>query len=126
MGLKVHRSSSHSNVAKELPYSDGGWGWAVCFGAFMVHILTVGQQNIAGVIYSELVDEFDTGRAESGNILQLRKMPWITLRKPFFFSVEFTDLIYEENCIGRSVRLFFFFYLPETRACSYNPQLSKI
>jgi len=45
---------------------DGGWGWMVCFGAFIVHILTVGQQNIAGVIYSIMVDEFHTNRAETG------------------------------------------------------------
>jgi hypothetical protein len=69
MGLKARRSS-HSDVAKErnLPHLDGGWGWAVCFGAFMVHLLTVGQQNIAGVVYSELVDEFGTSRAETGII----------------------------------------------------------
>ncbi|XP_031573787.1 monocarboxylate transporter 9-like [Actinia tenebrosa] len=70
MGLKVHRSS-HTNEAKELSYLDGGWGWAVCFGAFIVHIVTVGQQNIAGVIYSELVDTFNTSRAETAWVTSL-------------------------------------------------------
>ena len=32
----------------------------------LCHILTVGQQNIAGVIYSVLVDEYGTKRAETG------------------------------------------------------------
>lgn len=48
------------------PRLDSGWGWVVCFGAFLVHTLTVGQQNIAGVIYSVLVDEFNSKRAETG------------------------------------------------------------
>lgn len=47
---------------------DGGWGWVVCFGAFMVHFLTVGQQNSAGVVYSALLNEYSTQRGETGEI----------------------------------------------------------
>lgn len=45
---------------------DGGWGWVVCLGALVVNFLTIGQQNSAGVVYSELLWEYSTQRGETG------------------------------------------------------------
>ena len=45
---------------------DGGWGWVVCLGALVVNFLTIGQQNSAGVVYSELLREYSTQRGETG------------------------------------------------------------
>lgn len=47
---------------------DGGWGWVVCMGAFVVNFLTVGQQNSAGVVYSILVDEYKSNRGDAGKV----------------------------------------------------------
>lgn len=66
MGEESSPSNQHGKQKYNNSRIDGGWGWIVCLGAFIVHILTVGQQNIAGVIYSVLVDEFGTKRAETG------------------------------------------------------------
>lgn len=46
--------------------SDGGWGWVVCLGVFVVNFLTVGQQNSAGVVYDALMAEYSTPRGKTG------------------------------------------------------------
>ena len=45
---------------------EGGWGWAVCLGVFVVNFLTVGQQNSAGVVFDALMDEYKTPRGRTG------------------------------------------------------------
>ena len=50
------------------PPPDGGWGWVVCLGAWIVNFLTVGQQNAAGVVYSALLNEYSTKRGETGKV----------------------------------------------------------
>jgi len=37
---------------------DGGWGWVVVFGAFVLQALTVGSAFTFGVLYVELLDVF--------------------------------------------------------------------
>ncbi len=41
---------------------DGGYGWVVVFGSFIVHMLVLGIQYSFGVIFVELLEEFDSAR----------------------------------------------------------------
>ena len=56
------------NQVHHKPPPDGGWGWVVCLGAWIVNFLTVGQQNAAGVVYSALLNEYSTKRGETGRV----------------------------------------------------------
>ena len=57
------------------PLPDGGWGWVVCLGVFMVNFLTVGQQNCAGVVYDALMEKYSTSRGETGKIYTIQNFP---------------------------------------------------
>ena len=57
------------------PPPDGGWGWVVCLGAFMVNFLTVGQQNCAGVVYDALMEKYSTSRGETGKRYTIQNFP---------------------------------------------------
>lgn len=99
----------------------------ICFGALIVHVLTVGQQNIAGVIYSELVDEFDTSRAESGNTPHVvKKKKTLHYQESMLIFIYDNCLDIRKNYIGRSAS----FLMSDTRARTYyrpgNPRLSKV
>ena len=37
--LSASRQSNMSQTDKSVPAPDGGWGWMVTFGAFMVHVI---------------------------------------------------------------------------------------
>ena len=56
-----------TSSSKEDSPTDGGWGWVVCAGVFVVNFLTVGQHNSAGVVYVAVMDEYSTPRGETGN-----------------------------------------------------------
>ena len=60
------KSDEPANQIHHKPPPDGGWGWMVCLGAWIVNFLTVGQQNSAGVVYSALLNEYSTQRGETG------------------------------------------------------------
>lgn len=47
------------------PPPDGGWGWMVVFGSFMIHINTHGVCFSVGVFLMALLDHFeDAGHAD--------------------------------------------------------------
>ena len=56
-----------TSSSKEDSPTDGGWGWVVCAGVFVVNFLTVGQHNSAGVVYVAMMDEYSTPSGETGN-----------------------------------------------------------
>ncbi|XP_017054587.1 monocarboxylate transporter 12 isoform X2 [Drosophila ficusphila] len=41
---------------------DGGWGWVVVFGSFMIHIVTDGMTYSFGIFYNEFLDYFNEGK----------------------------------------------------------------
>lgn len=45
---------------------DGGWGWYICCGTFVVNFIVFGIHNSFGVIYANLLDELKIGEAETG------------------------------------------------------------
>ena len=44
---------------------DGGWGWVVCFGSFMLQALTIGVTYTFGILFVELLHHFDSSEAET-------------------------------------------------------------
>ena len=64
-------------VAKTHP--DGGWGWFVCVGAFLVQFMVLGMQNSAGIVYTELVKELKSPRGATGEIFLLIRIVAATL-----------------------------------------------
>lgn len=44
---------------------DGGWGWAVCFGSFLVNFVLDGTMFSFGVLLLELLDYFNEGKAKT-------------------------------------------------------------
>lgn len=57
-------------------HPDGGWGWVVCLGAFLVQFIALGMQNTAGIVYTQLVKELKSQRGATG---------WNTFFFFFFF-----------------------------------------
>ena len=47
-------------------HPDGGWGWVVCIAAFFIQFLVLGMQNCSGIVYTALVDDFQTDRGATG------------------------------------------------------------
>jgi hypothetical protein len=52
--------------ANEITKPDGGWGWFVCFGAFICNFVVFGTHNSFGVIYGTLIKELRISSAETG------------------------------------------------------------
>lgn len=44
---------------------DGGWGWMVVFGAFMINVITDGCSYSFGVLFTHLVDYFKANRSST-------------------------------------------------------------
>lgn len=44
---------------------DGGWGWMVVFGAFMINVITDGCSYSFGVLFTHLVDHFQANRSST-------------------------------------------------------------
>ena len=45
---------------------DGGWGWVVVFGSFMIHVIADGVAYSFGVLYIEFLDYFKESRSVTG------------------------------------------------------------
>ena len=45
---------------------DGGWGWVVVFGSFMIHVIADGVAYSFGVFLPTFIEYFDSGRSEAG------------------------------------------------------------
>uniref|UniRef100_K1RSW2 Monocarboxylate transporter 12 n=1 Tax=Magallana gigas TaxID=29159 RepID=K1RSW2_MAGGI len=56
-------SSSTKTTAKTVV--DGGWGWMVVFGAFMINVITDGCSYSFGVLFTHLVDYFQANRSST-------------------------------------------------------------
>lgn len=53
------------------PPPDGGWGWMVVLGSFMIHIVTDGVTYSFGVFYDEFLGYFNEGKAATSWILSI-------------------------------------------------------
>ena len=61
----IFRMAGHGSGSGEPRAPDGGWGWVVCFGAFMLQALTLGVTYTFGILFVELLDFFESGQAET-------------------------------------------------------------
>ncbi|KAH9513081.1 hypothetical protein Btru_035793 [Bulinus truncatus] len=57
-------SSSSSSLPVPTP-PDGGWGWLVVLGAFSVSLICDGLSYCFGVLYAELLDQFQESRSKT-------------------------------------------------------------
>jgi len=48
------------------PALDGGWGWAVVIGSFMIHVIADGIAYSFGIYMEDFVDYFECGRSKIG------------------------------------------------------------
>ncbi|KAK7499314.1 hypothetical protein BaRGS_00009574 [Batillaria attramentaria] len=48
---------------EESPVPDGGWGWVVCAGSFMVNFIIDGTMFSFGILLLDLLDDFGEGKA---------------------------------------------------------------
>ena len=55
--------ASPTDVRSGVVAPDGGWGWFVVLGAFLLQALTVGTAYTFGVIYVELLDVFGESKS---------------------------------------------------------------
>ncbi|XP_031628934.1 monocarboxylate transporter 12-like [Contarinia nasturtii] len=72
--VKRQKASKNSaNVDDELPITppDGGYGWVVVIASFFIHIITDGITYSFGVMYVELLKEFNEGKGYTSCILSL-------------------------------------------------------
>ncbi|XP_074658151.1 monocarboxylate transporter 14-like [Tubulanus polymorphus] len=53
------------------PDIDGGWGWVVVFGSFMIHVIADGIAYAFGIIILELTRYFGTGKGETSWVASL-------------------------------------------------------
>lgn len=45
---------------------DGGYGWVVCCGTFIVNFVVFGIHNSFGVVYVNLLDDLKLGEMQTG------------------------------------------------------------
>ena len=50
---------------------DGGWGWVIVFGSFMMNFIIFGILNTSGVLYVEFLVDLNTGKGETAWISSL-------------------------------------------------------
>ena len=48
---------------------DGGYGWAVCCGTFIVNFVVFGIHNSFGVVYVKLLDDLKLGEMQTGKMI---------------------------------------------------------
>ncbi|KAH8294437.1 hypothetical protein KR018_003723 [Drosophila ironensis] len=54
-------ASCEMELEPQLIPPDGGWGWVVVFGSFMIHIVTDGMTYSFGIFHNEFVTYFNEG-----------------------------------------------------------------
>nr|XP_036232034.1 uncharacterized protein LOC106626718 isoform X2 [Bactrocera oleae]XP_036232035.1 uncharacterized protein LOC106626718 isoform X2 [Bactrocera oleae] len=74
----AHKNNKNSNgncdlvedVLSPVP-PDGGWGWMVVFGSFMIHIITDGMTYSFGLFYDEFLTYFNEGSGYTAWIVSI-------------------------------------------------------
>ncbi|XP_057325967.1 monocarboxylate transporter 12 [Microplitis mediator] len=66
-----HTDEEIDYIVDETPPPDGGWGWAVVFASFMIHIVTDGVTYSFGVFYVEFLSYFREGKGTTAWIASI-------------------------------------------------------
>lgn len=72
-----NRRKSLSKVQKPIPPPDGGWGWMVVLGSFLIHVIADGIVYSFGIFYIEFLDYYKGGKGETAWVGSL--VPGVTL-----------------------------------------------
>ena len=67
------RSSEVDDLARSLK-PDGGYGWIVCCGTFIVNFVVFGIHNSFGIVYVSLLDDLKLGEMQTGELYALIKI----------------------------------------------------
>ena len=57
--------SSSGSDSSDVIIPDGGWGWMVCAGAFLVNFILDGTMFSFGVLLLDLLEYFGQGKAKT-------------------------------------------------------------
>ncbi|KAF7284159.1 hypothetical protein GWI33_022410 [Rhynchophorus ferrugineus] len=71
MSHPVPKRRDDEEESETAPPPDGGWGWMVVFGSFMIHVITDGVTYSFGIFYDEFLDYFNEGKAITSWILSI-------------------------------------------------------
>ena len=53
-------------IPTEQTRMDGGYSWIACVMGFLIQCIIAGQNNCSGIIFSALLDEYNTNRGQTG------------------------------------------------------------
>ena len=59
-------ASKPSDISNSVP--DGGWGWVVTLASFFINIIIIGTHNCFGILYLDLVEEFQQSLSKTGKV----------------------------------------------------------
>jgi len=63
------KDKSEAEVVLHNAKPDGGYGWIVCCGTFIVNFVVFGIHNSFGVVYVNLLDDLQLGEMQTGKRL---------------------------------------------------------
>lgn len=64
-------TSTEDDVLGRSLKPNGGYGWIVCCGTFIVNFVVFGIHNSFGVVYVSLLDDLKLGEMETGELYML-------------------------------------------------------
>ncbi|XP_067949510.1 monocarboxylate transporter 12-like [Watersipora subatra] len=64
-------SKIEQTLAKTIEPPDGGWGWIVVLGSFLIHVIVDGITYSFGVIFIALLEDFQGGKGDTAWILSI-------------------------------------------------------
>jgi len=67
--IKIPASSGLRKMYSAKARLDEGCSWTVCAVGFIVMFIIGGQNNSSGIIFTVLLDEFNTNRGQTGLLL---------------------------------------------------------
>lgn len=68
---KTMAGGGHSRKQHYPPCPDGGWGWVIVFGSFMIHVIADGVSYSFGLIYYEIDKHFVESKAVTSMVVSL-------------------------------------------------------
>ena len=64
--MRLNTGMPKVDLGKRKFKADGGYGWIVCCGTFIVNFVVFGIHNSFGVLYVSLLDDLNLGEMQTG------------------------------------------------------------
>jgi len=75
----VQPQNNRLKTDDEVDVPDGGWGWVVVLGSFVICMLIAGVANSFGVFVEDFVVEFECSRSDVGRLGSLMfTVSWVS------------------------------------------------